>query len=222
MKKTFFCCLMLFILLSATNCKKSNTSGSTGDYQPITAGSEWNYTVTGSNAGTYKVTMLNRDTIVNGKTYRVASNSASVNEYYAKIAGEYFRYNKLAELNNQTVELLYLKDQLAKGQSWTEVKSINASITGFGTVPITASFVFTIADKGISHVVNGVTFKDVIKVTAVPSFTALGSPIPVNSFDLQYFYARNVGLINSKTSLVINLAGINSTSETQIGSYTIK
>jgi hypothetical protein len=223
MQKTLFICTILSIVLSAGNCKKSSTPapGTAGDYQPLTVGSEWNYTVTGSNAGTYKVTILNRDTIVNGKTFRVASNSSGTNEYYAKFNGEYLRYNKFAELNNQTIELLYLKDNIAKGATWTEVKTVNVNIPGLGLVPVTATLGFTIAEKGIDHTVNGITFKDVIKVTVVPSFSAFGAPVAVDSYDLQYFYARNVGLIYNKTSLVITGA-INTSSETRIGAYTIK
>ena len=167
MQKSLFICTILFIVLTAGNCKKpgnDNPPAAENTYQPLTVGSEWNYTVTGSNAGTFKVTILNRDTTVNGKTYSVASNSAGPNEYYAKFASDYLRFNKFPELNNQLIELLYLKDNLAKGQTWTETKTINATITGLGTVPVTATLVFTIAEKGIDHVVNGVTFKDVIKV----------------------------------------------------------
>lgn len=223
MQKALFICTILFIVLSAGNCKKPSTPdpGTTGDYQPLTVGSEWNYTVTGSNAGTYKVTILNRDTIVNGKTFRIASNSSGTNEYYAKFNGEYLRYNKFAELNNQTIELLYLKDKIAKGQTWTEIETVNINIPGLGVVPVTATLVFTIAEKGIDHIVNAVVFKDVIKVTVVPSFSAFGAPVPVDSYDLQYFYSRNVGLIYNKTSLVITGA-INTSSETRLGAYIIK
>ncbi|MFZ9296630.1 MAG: hypothetical protein ACO259_10555, partial [Bacteroidia bacterium] len=189
--------------------------------QPLTVGSEWNYTVTGSNAGSYKVTILNRDTTINGKTYSVASNSASVNEYYAKFNGEYLRYNKFAELNNQTIELLYLKDKLAKGQTWTEVKTVNVTL-GSSSVPVTATLVFTVAEKGIDYVVNGTTFKNVIKITVSPSFSIFGSTQNPDSYDLQYYYAFNVGLIYSKTNIVLALAGINQSAETRIGSYTIK
>lgn len=222
MQKTLFVCTILFIVLTAGNCKKPSTpSTDNGDYQPLTVSSEWNYTVTGSNAGSYKVTILNRDTTINGKVYSVASNSAGVNEYYAKFNGEYLRYNKLAELNNQTIELLYLKDKLAKGATWTEVKTVNVNLSG-APVPVTATLVFTIAEKGIDYTVNGNTFKNVIKVTVAPSFSIFGSTQNPDSYDLQYYYALNVGLIYSKTSIVMALAGINQNAETKIGAYTIK
>ncbi len=156
------------------------------------------------------------------------ANTAGSNEYIHKSGGDYYRYNPVVELNNQVVELLYLKDNIAKGQSWTEVKTVNVNFTGFGLVPVTATLVCTVSEKGIDYVVNGVTFKDVIKVTVVPSFSALLPPpfgatsIPPDSYDLQYYYAKNVGLIFSKTSLVIALASVNSSSETKLGAYTIK
>jgi hypothetical protein len=225
MQKSLLICTILFIVLSAGNCKKpgnDNPPAAANTYQPLTVGSEWNYTVTGSNAGTFKVTILNRDTTINGKVFSIASNSAGPNEYYAKFSSDYLRFNRFPELNNQQVELLYLKDNLAKGQTRTETETINVNITGLGLVPVTATLVFTIAEKGIDHVVNGVMFKDVIKVTVVPSFTAFGAAVPVDSYDLQYFYSKNVGLIYSKTSIVINFASINSSSETKLGAYSIK
>lgn len=93
---------------------------------------------------------------------------------------------------------------------------------GGSSVPVTATLVFTIAEKGIDYVVNGTTFKNVIKVTVAPSFSIFGSTQNPDSYDLQYYYAFNVGLIYSKTSIVMALAGINQNSETKIGAYTIK
>jgi hypothetical protein len=230
MQKNLFSCTILSILLLVASCKKPATTdppAETGDYQPLTVGSQWNYTVTGSNAGSFTFSVINKDSTINGRTYKVMANTAGSNEYIHKSGGSYYRYNPVVELNNQVVELLYLKDNIAKGQTWTEVKTINVNITGFGSVPITATLVCTIAEKDIDYVVNAVTFKNVIKVTVVPSFVAqlpapFGStPINPDSYDLQYYYAKNVGLIYSKTSLVIALASVNSSSETKLGAYTV-
>ncbi len=225
MQKNLLIYAALSVILSAGNCKKNKgpvVPVVQGDYQPMTSGSEWNYTVTGTTTATFKLTATGTDTLVAGRTYKIFTNTAGPNEYYNKTGNDYFRYTKLAELNNQAVEMLYLKDNLAKGQSWVETKVINVFVTGFGTVPVTAQFTFTVAEKGIDHVVNGVTFKDAIKLTAVPVFsTPLGS-ITINASDLQYFYARKVGLINSITVLRIDLASINVNTETKINAYTIK
>ncbi len=229
MQKTFLICATIFIVLCSGNCKKNGggtnpPAADLGDYQPLTPGSEWNYTITGGpNAGSYKLTVLNKDSSVNGRNFRVIGNSSGGNEYYNKTGNDYYRFAKLAELNNQPLELLYLKDNIDKGQTWVETKTINVNVSGFGLVPVTTQFTFSIADKGIEHVVNGVTFKDVIRVTVTPVFTAFGSNIPVDpSTSIQYFYARKVGLINNKIILKIPLASIDANTETKIGSYTIK
>lgn len=229
MQKTLFGCSILFILFIAIGCKKPATTDpppATGDYQPLTVGSQWNYTVNGSNAGSFTFSVINKDSTINGRSYKVMANTAGSNEYIHKSGGSYYRYNPVVELNNQVVELLYLKDNLAKGQTWTEVKTVNVTITGFGSVPVTVTLVCTIAEKGIDYVVNGVTFKDVIKVSVAPAFVAqlpvIGNyAIPTDSYDLQYYYAKNVGLIYSKTSLVITQASVNSSSETKLVAYTI-
>ncbi len=232
MQKTILICTALFAILFSVNCKKNkgtkNLPGDAGDYQPMTAASEWNYTVTGgATPGSYKITATNRDTIVNGRTYRVMTNSAGPNEYFNKTGGDYYRFAKLAEFNNQTIELLYLKDNLAKGLTWIETKVINVTLPApVGTVPVTAKFTFTVADKGIDYTVNTNTFKEVIKITAVPEFTAVvfGTPtvVPVASSDIQYYYAKKVGLIYNKTAISIPTASINTNTETKITSYTIK
>lgn len=228
MQKNLLIFTLLLMTLSAVNCKKNPdpTPPIATDYQPLTAGSEWNYTVTGTNAGTFKVTATSKDSVISGRTYKVFTNSGAANEYYYKSSGDYFRYNSIKELNNQLVEVLYLKDNLAKNQQWTETKTVNINVgPPLGTVPVTVQFVFTVSEKGIDHIVDGVTFKDVIKITAVPTFSVLvlGTPTSVPSTsDLQYFYSKNVGLIYSKTILQIPSASINANSETKLGAYTIK
>lgn len=228
MQKNLLFFTLLLITLSASNCKKNpdTTPPVTTDYQPLTTGSEWNYTVTGTNAGTFKVTATSKDSVISGRTYKVFTNSSAANEYYYKSSGDYFRYNSIKELNNQLVEVLYLKDNLAKNQQWTELKTVSINVgPPLGTVPVTVQFVFTVTEKGIDYIVNGVTFKDVIKITAVPAFSVLVGGVPntiPSTSDLQYFYSKNVGLIYSKTILTIPAASINASSETKLGAYIIK
>jgi hypothetical protein len=230
MQKTLLFSALVAALFCFTDCKKKKTDTGpqpTGDFQPITTGSEWNYTVTsGATSSSYKLTATNRDSVVNGRSYKVMTNSAGPNEYYNKTGSDYYRFAKLAEFNNQAIDLLYLKDNLAKGQNWIETKTISVTQPPpVGPVPVSAKVTFTVAEKGIDYTVSGKTYKDVIKITAVPEFTALvlGSPTAIPSTsDLQYYYARTVGLIYSKTVITIPSASINNSSETTLTSAVIK
>ncbi|MBP6687873.1 MAG: hypothetical protein KA160_08445, partial [Lacibacter sp.] len=148
MQKTLFICTILFILLSAGNCKKPGTSGPAAPvttYQPETSGSEWNYTTTGTTASgpvntSYKLTATSKDSVASGKTYSVFTNSAGANEYYSKNGNEYSRISSLASLTNQ-VELLYLKDNLTADASWSEIR--NVIITG-APFPIDVNMTYSV------------------------------------------------------------------------------
>jgi hypothetical protein len=215
-------------------CKKKNNNGSSGNlvYQPVSANSEWNYVVTGTANGgsansSYKLVSLGRDTMVGSRTYAVFSNSLGPNEYYNQSGSDYYRFARLAELNNQQVELLYLKDNLGQGQSWVETKVVTTNVAGAGSVQVTAKLTFTIAARDIDFVVNGTTFKNVIKLTTTPEFTAIFPPLPVPSVipstgTIEYYYARNVGLIYNKTVISIPLASVAVDTETKLSSYTIR
>ena len=229
MQKNLFLLLTIVLLSVGISCKKkkNDTAAPAPDFQPLTAGSEWNYTITtGATSTSYKLTATSRDTLVNGRSYRVMTNSAGPNEYLNRTGSDYYRFANLAELNNQAVELLYLKDNLNRGQSWVETKNINIVLPPpVGTVPLTAKFTFTVAEKGIDHTVNGTLYRNVIRINAVPEFSALvlGAPsaIPSTS-DLRYFYAPGIGLINSVNNISIPLASINNSSETRLTSATIR
>lgn len=214
--------LLLFTICSTISCKKQSPSAPAGSFQPNTSGSTWNYNISGTLTGNFTLTATSRDTSIGSRSYRVFTNSAGPNEYYAQSGSDYFRFSSLAELNNQAVELLYLKDNLAVGQTWVEIKTVNVTITGLGTQPVTASLTFRVAEKGIRHTVNGTAYDDVMRIDVTPSFSILTSAIPVNSSNIRYYYARNVGLIQSFNALRIDLAGINTSTETRLTSYTIR
>jgi hypothetical protein len=227
-KVTFLLCLALYVTLSSSNCNKKSSPEPTNDtYQPTTAGSEWNYTTTGTTGGTpvntlFKLSASSRDSVTGIRTYRVFTNSIGPNEYYNKTGNDYFRISSFAGLS-QSVDLLYLKDNLAVGGTWQESKSFNVNISGFGNVPVTIVTNFTIVEKGGSLTVNSITFNDVIKVNATIAITALGSPVPVDPSSLiQYYYAKNVGMINNKVLVKVPLASIDLNTETKLGAYTIK
>ena len=225
-KATYLICFFLYVTLCSSDCNKKTTTPDpipeVINYQPDASGSEWNYATTGTNGGaavnsSYKLTATSRDSVANAKTYKVFTNSVGPNEYYNKSGNDYYRITAFPGLG-QFLEVLHLKDNTAIGSSWTDTK--NVTVSG---IPVTVVSTFTIAEKGIDHVVNGVTFKNVIKVNVSLALTAFGSPVPLDpSSSIQYFYANKIGMINNKVIIKIPLGSIDVNTETKLGSYTIK
>jgi hypothetical protein len=159
----------------------------------------------------------------------VFTNSSGPNEYYFRNGSEYFRYTTLPGLTDQSFELKYLVDNLSVGATWVETKSANVdlsalSIPGIGIVPVTVQITFKIEEKGISHTVDSKTYSDVIRVSANLKITApapLGEIIPSPN-DINYYFAKGVGMVHNTIVFGVTLAGINVNSETKLTSYTIK
>lgn len=221
MQKNLIVCLACFIVLTAGNCKKNNgtTPADQGDYQPLTVGSEWNYTTTGTTGSgpvnsVFKLSATNRDTVSSAKTYKVFTNSVGTNEYYNKSGNDYYRISFFAALP-QPVEVLYLKDNLALGGSWSEIENVTVSGVPF-PVPVTLTFV--VEKNKFDTTMDGTTYKDVIKVRLTPTVPG----VTITS-DITYYYARKVGLFYNKTIAVIPPpVSINVNTVTKLNSYTIK
>lgn len=218
MQKTLFICTILFIVLTAGNCKKPSTPDPTpaSTYQPTTTGSEWNYITTGTTAsgsanGTYTLKATSKDSISNGKTFRVFTNSAGTNEYYVKVGNDYSRISSLASLTNQ-VELLYLKDNLSAGASWSETKNVTVSGN-----PATVNVTYTIVGNKFDTSFNGNTFKDCIRIKVNPD---IGFPFQQN--DIWYLFAKNVGMIANKVRVKFDLLAVNVDTQTKLETFVIK
>lgn len=222
MQKTLFICTILSIVLSAGNCKKSSTPDPgtpASTYQPTTTGSEWNYTTTGTTASgpvntSFKLTATSKDSVSNGKTFRVFSNTAGANEYYVKVGNDYSRISSLASVTNQ-VELLYLKDNLSAGASWSEIK--NVVVTG-APFPVDVNINYTVIGSKFDTSFNGNSFKECIRIKVTPTITGL----TINENNITYLFAKNVGMISNKVRLKVTMLAMDVDTETKLGAYIIK
>lgn len=216
MKRLFlpFCLMMSFIFLF-TQCKKDETTTPTNqavNYSPLTTGSNWTYNYTdGSSSGTETVTATDKDTSINGKTYKVLSSSDnSGNKYLAKIDSNYYRFASFPPIGS--FEELYLKDNLAVNGTWKNSVTFNLPPS---PVPLAADLTYVIQEKGITHAVNGKTYNDVIHVhVSVSVYT-----IDFGGGD--FYYAKDVGLIENSISLKPTGQSSYSASQ-QLVSYEIK
>ena len=214
-------CFFIGLFIS---CKKESSKipngGSKNNYQPTTAGSEWNYRVTGTSNYIYTLRAEDRDSLINNRPYRVFTNDKDPTEYYYKTGGDCFRYSRPPEFNFQPVDMLYLRDYLAAGEEWLEVKTIKVPIAGVD-VNVNAEVTIKIEEKDISYTVNGVTYKNVIHLSVKPEFKALLVPIG-NTNDIHYYYADNIGMIYNKTMLKVPSANVDINKEVKLTSYSIK
>lgn len=212
----FFRSAMPFILglMLAAGCSKSNTAPnvvSTADFSPLTTNSTWTYQNTPGSS--FTLTATNRDTVANGKTYRVLLNSSGGNNYLGKSGSNYYRFGAIAQLNISAAEELYLKDDQPVNATWLATQSF--TVPGI-PLPLTANLNYSIKEKGISRTVASKAFNNVTHVRLDLSITGLGS---IGGGD--FYYASGVGLIENE--IKINVPGQAAINQTQvITAYSIK
>ena len=224
MQKTTLLLSFILLLLMGNSCRKRipppDNLGTTGNYQPTTAGSTWSYQVRGTSNYDHTMRAEDRDSLINGIPYRVISSNKDPYIYHLKDGGNYHRFSRQPEFNFQPVEFIYLRDYLAAGQEWEEVKTIKVKVAGID-VNVTAFMKIKIVERGIDYTVNGVTYKNVIHLEMKPEFRALLTTIGSTS-DIHYYYAENVGMIYNKSVLKIPTADVDINKDTWLVAYSIQ
>ena len=199
---------MLMAGFSLVSCKKSDSNPPPpSTYLTISPGSTWQYRQTNVSSSTstdYTLTATNRDTAIGTRNYRVFTNSlGGNNSYFAQNGSDYYTFRSLGgNLGASAIENLYLKDNSPAGTTWTENISLNVPGAPF---PIPVTITYKIEEKGINRTVNGTNYTDVIRVKT----TLSSSVIPASGLvtDIEDFYARRFGAIESKVVIDINFLG---------------
>ena len=92
MKNTVLIALVALLLGFNSSCKKKDStppSTTPQNFQPVSAGSTWTYaTVSNGVSGSYTITATGNDSTINGKVYKIFTNSAGPNEYYYKTGND--------------------------------------------------------------------------------------------------------------------------------------
>ncbi|MEP7111529.1 MAG: hypothetical protein ABI760_26275, partial [Ferruginibacter sp.] len=186
-------------------------------YMSLTSGSTWNYElidILPAITTPFSINSTSNDSTINGKSYHVYSNnSGSGNEYYNITGNEYYNFRKLPlALGGSSVENIYLKDNVAAGDSWSQSYPIMVS-----GIALNAALTNTITEKGISKTVKGVTYNNVIHVITTIAVSFSGVPLPASALvtDIQSFYAPKFGMIQSINKINFNYSGISSNTNQQ-------
>jgi len=199
------CCLL-------SSCQKEDSSeedssGSGSDYQPTSAGSEWN--VHSNLAGTYKLVALGTDTLIDGAKFYKFDNSVFGRQYIGKSNGVYTSHSATVQ-SNQKITMVMLKDAPV-GTAWTN------TVSNQGTV---SQYTFKIVSRDGEKTVNGKTYKDVI---AVEYEGVMQDPMGGGTIKFttgRTYTAKGVGAIAGSSK--IDLMGFTMEDSTYLVSYTIK
>lgn len=223
MKKFTWCAFVLIsALLTVAGCKKDSTPASTANYSPLTAGSTWTYQATTTpsggapSSGSYTLTATSRDTLVTGRNYRVLTSTTGTNSYRAKVGNDYWSFGSIATANIQ-IEQLYLKDNADVNATWQSTQGFQ--VPAF-PIPLTATLIFTVKEKGITRVVNGTTFNNVIRVGLKVGISGVVGDV----VDADFYHAPGVGMIENRYRVQnLAIAGVPDSETVEIlTSYTIR
>lgn len=198
-------------IILLTGCKKESTPPPADNFGPSTTGTNWTYKYTeGTVSTTFKLTVTNRDTIANGKTYRAVASSNGSTTYMGKVANDYYRFASFPGIGVNSFEELYLKDNKAVNETWTGSATFKYSGTD-----LTANLNYTLKGKGESRTVNGTAFDNVTRVRL--DISLFGTVVGGGDF----YYQQGVGLIEN--AILVTVPGLQSyTSKQEIVSYEMK
>ena len=214
MKKVFFA--LFSICLFIISCRKDKTDPvdpiSGKPYTNTVDGTRWTYEektqdpATGDTTSIIDtVTVAGGDTTVevgtaNQRIYRILQHSSGVHEYQNVSGNDYYRFQDVAAAGVQ-IQDLYLKDNVDVNGTWNE--NVNIDLMG---IPVPILITYTVTDKGLTKIVNGITYNDVIGVKT--DLSSSGLPPGTIVSDIKSYYARNVGLIEANYNVDVSLAGL--------------
>lgn len=172
-------------------------AAASNSYQPVTVGSYWKFVNTiGNTTDNSTVTVSGKTQIFNNKTYYEAiqeSQSFGTQTGYWYNSNNTYAQRSNTYVNNVTVDLTYLKDNLAVGETWTATISDDGKING-----VPARVIGKILEKGISHNVNNKTYNEVIHTSVDLQYDLFSEGKFNTVLTYEFYAAKGVGLIETK------------------------
>ena len=140
--KAFFLplCLIASTLFLFSKCQKKydpSITNTTSNFGSLTPGSSWTYSIKHGESlqDTFTLTVSNKDTIINGRTYKVLNSSnGRGNTYLAKIESNYYCFNSFPGISLESFEELYLKDNVPLNSTWVDSTQILATTATANTL----------------------------------------------------------------------------------------
>ncbi|MCW4468767.1 hypothetical protein OGH69_07330 [Flavobacterium sp. MFBS3-15] len=183
------------------NNNGGNNAGD-GTYWPLAMGNKWIYNI--SNGTTTEVTILGTETLDGQTWYKFGQeNTGATGNSFLRISdGDYFLRSSALTAQGASVtgiNYVVLKDDIAVNDTWEDsfTQSISYGIPGFPDVEYPVEIDGKILEKGISYMVEGNAYTDVIHSRVWQTMTGDGFVI-ITTTDT--WYAKNVGAIKTVTS----------------------
>lgn len=223
MKKIWLVCSV--ILSITVGCKKNDSGSGTGSglntYLPLTTNSTFNYTVTRNGAITTPTyTVQSGDTTAFSKSYKKVKSNTGETSYYTQQGNDYYTLFNIPSIGG--LELLFLKDNVAENTTWSSSQNVgNINVPGSPIpVSVTINLQFKIVSKTTNRTVRGKVYNDVIQSQCTLTANTLIGNLPLGTAD--FYFAKNVGIIESVIALNNTTAGINTNEKYELTAYDIK
>ena len=207
MKKIYLSIIWCLLLGTLVSCEQETASSDPDpapvkveDYQPTSAGSTWSYT----GAISYNVTATGNNQVINGKTFQefeTKQGTTVTKSYINKDNGVYTGIGMVKNMGN--VAIAILNEGVAVGKSWEQTAKVDG---------VDVKMILTMEEKGLTKTVAGRTFKDVIHVQMISSYSFMGEDLGLE-LTADYYFAKGVGLV---------FADLGTYGTVVLDSYTIK
>ena len=149
------------------------------NYYPLALGNEWQYKQKDGTIYSNKITVATANQFT---MYNSAANKTSV----VKTDGILITTDVLEEGNFQP----WLTNDLKTGDNWVVKFKVNG---------LDCMLVMTVRETGVSKVIGGITYKNVLFVEAENKVMINDSLVPLNFFT-QYYYADGIDLVLTTSS----------------------
>lgn len=175
--------LFLFLAITVIGCKKDDKEKvyvPPSNFQPVTSGCSWTYSEY-PNVSVFTVSMTGIIDTISGKKYYQKYNTDEGFSWFRKDKGNYY---EMRGFGNDTLELLYLKEDVPAGTTW----QISHTLSGFDT-----RFKYTLLEYDVPKLINGYWFQRCIQ-TRLETFVDYGGPSDSLVSTYNYIYANDIGL----------------------------
>ncbi|HEY5464779.1 MAG TPA: hypothetical protein VIJ95_16060 [Hanamia sp.] len=219
--------ILFFAIFIISSCSKKDatptTPPTTNSYINTNAGSSWTYHEIDSSSATpnssdYTITSTTSDTAIGSRNYHVYSYSYGGSEYLYFSGNDYYQFDSVPVSGAGNVERLYLEDNASVEATWNQ--TFNLTVPNV-PIPVPLTVTNKIVEKGITLVVNNITYNNVIHVSTSLSSSLIASGL---TSSIDSYYAPNYGLIENSTLVQLNYLGItqNVNIRTQLTSAVLK